>query len=172
MKAESQIAPRRRFFKLAALSTAFAGLSGVGLGALARGRGAGPGGFDPARMEEHLDRFLKHLYVEIDASDAQKQKIDPIVKQAAKDLQPLRAKVREARREGMKLLSADTIDRGAIERFRAEQIAATDAASKRFTQAVTEVAEVLTPEQRRTLAARFAHRRGHYRGRDGGPERG
>jgi protein CpxP len=161
-------APRRRFFKLAALSTAFASLSGAGLGALARGRGEGRAPFDPARMEEHLDRFLKHLYVEIDATDAQKQKIDPIVKQAAQDLRPLRAKEREARREGMKLLSADTIDRGAIERFRAEQLAATDAASKRFTQAITDVAEVLTPEQRRTLAARFAHRRG----RGYGPERG
>jgi protein CpxP len=164
MEQSTSEAPRRRFFKLAALSTAFAGLSGLGLGAVARGRAP----FDPARMEEHLDRFLKHLYVEIDASDAQKQRIDPIVKQAAKDLQPLRAKVREARREGMKLLSADTIDRGAIERFRAEQLAATDAASKRFTQAITDVAEVLTPEQRRTLAARFAHRRG----RGYGPERG
>jgi periplasmic protein CpxP/Spy len=168
MKQDTQLAPRRRFFKLAAVSTAFAGLSGIGLGALARGRGEGRGPIDPARMEEHLDRMLKHMYVEIDATDAQKQKIDPIVKQAAKDLQPLRAQVREARREGMKLLSADTIDRGAIERLRVQQIAAADGASKRFTQALTDVAEVLTPEQRKTLAARFAH----HRGRGRGPERG
>ena len=33
-----------------------------------------------------------------------------------------------------------------------------DAASKRFTQALSDVAEVLTPEQRKTLAARFARR--------------
>jgi Spy/CpxP family protein refolding chaperone len=119
---------------------------------------------DPAALGERLDRMLKHLYVEIDATDAQKQKLDPIVKQAAQDLQPLRAKVREARREGMKLFSAENVDRGAIERFRAEQIGATDAASKRFTQALTEVAEVLTPDQRKTLAARFAR---HGRGRMG-----
>lgn len=151
---------RRRFFKLAAVSTAFAGLAGVGLGALARGRGEGRGPIDPARMQEHLDRMLKHMYVEIGATEAQQQKIDPIARQAAADLQPLRAKVREARREGMQLLSADTIDRAAIERSRAAQIAASDAASKRFTQALTDVAEVLTPAQRKTLAARFAHRRG------------
>lgn len=168
MKQDMQPAPRRGFFKLAAVTTAFAGLSGFGLGALARGRGEGHEAFDPARVEQHLDRMLKHMYVEIDATDAQKQKIDPIVKQAAKDLQPLRAQVREARREGMKLLSADTIDRGAIERLRTQQIAAADAASKRFTQALTDVAEVLTPPQRRTLAQRFEHRRGRGRG----PERG
>jgi Spy/CpxP family protein refolding chaperone len=160
--------PRRRFFKLAALSGAAAGLGTLGFGAFARGRGERHGPFDPARMEEHLDRMLKHMYVEIDATDAQKQKIDPMVKQAAKDLQPLRAQVREARREGMELLSADTIDRGAIERLRVQQIAAADGASKRFTQALTDVAEVLTPGQRKTLAARFAHRRG----RGSGPERG
>jgi Spy/CpxP family protein refolding chaperone len=155
---------RRRFFKLAAVSTAFAGLAGAGFGALAHGRGRGRGPMDPAALEQGLDRMLKHLYVEIDATDAQKQKLDPIVKQAAQELQPLRAKVREARREGMKLFSAENIDRGAIERFRAEQIGATDAASKRFTQALTDVAEVLTPDQRKTLAARFAR---YGRGRMG-----
>ena len=153
--------PRRRFFKLAAVSTAFAGLAGAGFGALAHARRGGRGPIDPARMEEHLDRMLKHAYVEIDATEAQKQKLEPIVKQAANDLLPLRARVREARREGMKLFSAEAIDRAAIERFRAEQIGATDAASKRFTQALADVAEVLTPEQRRTLAARVARRGRH-----------
>ena len=155
--------PRRRFFKLAALSTAFAGLAGAGFGALAHGRRGGRGPIDPAQMQEHLDRMLKHAYVEIDATEAQKQKIDPIVKQAAQELQPLRAKVREARREGIKLFSAESIDRGAIERLRVEQMASADAASKRFTQALSDAAEVLTPEQRKTLAARFA-RRGRGRG--------
>jgi len=155
--------PRRRFFKLAALSTAFAGLAGAGFGALAHGRRGGRGPIDPAQMELRLDRMLKHAYVEIDATEAQKQKIDPIVKQAAQELQPLRAKVREARREGIKLFSAESIDRGAIERLRVEQMASADAASKRFTQALSDVAEVLTPEQRKTLAARFA-RRGRGRG--------
>ena len=150
--------PRRRFFKLAALSTAFAGLAGAGFGALAHGRRHGGGPIDPAKMEQHLERMLRHMYVEIDATDAQKQKLDPIVKQAARDLSPLREKVRVARRDGVKLLSADSIDRGAIERFRVQQIGATDAASKRFTQALADVAEVLTPEQRRKLAARAGRR--------------
>ena len=154
---------RRRFFKLAGLTTAAAGLGTLAFGALAHGRRGARGPIDPAQMEQHLDRMLQHMYVEIDASDAQKQKLEPLVKQAAKDLAPLRDKVREARREGIKLLSADNIDRGAIERFRVQQIGATDAASRRFTQALADVAEVLTPEQRRKLAA-HAGRRGHGRG--------
>ena len=155
--------PRRRFFKLAAATTAVAGLGGFGLNALAHGRGQGRGPIDPARMEEHLDRMLKHMYVEIDATEAQKQKLDPIAKQAAKDLQPLREKSREARLKSVELLAADKIDRGAIEKARAESMRAADATSKRFTQALTDIAEVLTPEQRKTLAARM-QRRGHRRG--------
>ncbi len=155
---------RRRFFKLAGLTTAAAGLGALAFGALAHGRRGARGPIDPAKMEQHLDRMLQHMYVEIDATDAQKQKLDPIVKQAAKDLAPLREQVREARREGVKLLSADSIDRGAIERFRVQQIGATDAASRRFTQARGDVAEVLTPEQRRKLAARAGrHGRGGMR---------
>src|SRR3970282_394356 len=148
--------PRRRFFRLAALSTAFAGLAGAGFGALAHRRHGRRGPIDPAQMEERLDRMLKHAYVEIDATEAQKQKIDPIVKHAVKELQPLRAKVREARREGIKLFSAPSIDRGAIERLRLEQMASADAASKRFTQALSDVGEVLTPAQRQTLTARLS----------------
>lgn len=158
MEQNPNSSPRRRFFRLAALSTAAAGMAGLGFSAFARGRHHG----GEAMSEEHLDRMLKHLYVEIDATDAQKQKLDPIVKQAASDLRPLREKVQDARRRGAELFSADTIDRGAIERARVEQIGAADAASKRFTQALTDVAEVLTPDQRKKLAARFA-RRGHGR---------
>lgn len=155
--------PRRRFFKLAAATTAVAGLGGFGLNALAHGRGQGRGPIDPARAEEHLDRMLKHMYVEIDATEAQMQKLDPIAKQAAKDLQPLREKSREARLKSVELLAADKIDRGAIEKARAESMRAADATSKRFTQALADFAEVLTPEQRKTLAARM-QRRGGRRG--------
>lgn len=152
--------PRRRFFRIAAVSTAFAGLAGLGASALAHGRHGSRGPMDPAMMEQRVERMLKHMYVEIDATEAQKQRLDPIVKQAAKDLAPLREQVRVARLEGVKLLSADTIDRGAIERLRAEQIGAADSASRRLTQALGDVAEVLTPQQRKTLAARLA-RHGH-----------
>jgi Spy/CpxP family protein refolding chaperone len=156
--------PRRRFFKLAAAATAVAGLGGFGLSALAHGRRRGGAPLDPAQAEERLDRMLERAYEQIDATPEQRQKIEPIVKQAARELRPLRAKVREARREGVKLFSADTVDRAAIERSRVEQMQATDAASKRFTQALGDVAEILTPEQRRTLAARFARGGVHRRG--------
>jgi Spy/CpxP family protein refolding chaperone len=162
MDAQPQTPFRRRFFRFAAAGAALAGLSGFAWKAGAHGRRGGP--LDPAELDERLDHVLKHLYVEIDASAAQKAKLEPIIKQAAKDLLPLREKVREARREGIKLLTADTIDRDAVERLRAQQIASADAASKRFTQALTDVAEVLTPEQRKSVAERMQRRRHRHWG--------
>ncbi|MEO8718829.1 MAG: Spy/CpxP family protein refolding chaperone [Burkholderiales bacterium] len=162
MDQQTQNPVRRRFFRFAAAGAALAGLSGLAWKAAAHGgRRGGP--IDPARMEQHIDRMLKHLYVEIDATPAQQQKLEPIVKQASKELMPLREQVREARRQGMELLSAPSIDRAAIERLRVEQIGAADEASKRFVRALSDVAEVLTPEQRKIVAARMQRRRHGHR---------
>jgi periplasmic protein CpxP/Spy len=43
----------------------------------------------PAEMSAHVDHVLKHMYVEIDATDAQKAQIDPLVHQAMTDMMPL-----------------------------------------------------------------------------------
>src|SRR5260370_16304415 len=94
--------PRRRFFWRAAAATVIAGLAtGIGTRAFAHGGGfcGWPrGGFigaalDPATLDAHLDRALKHLSVEIDATDAQKQQLAPIVKGPARALCPPRAQL-------------------------------------------------------------------------------
>ena len=162
--------PRRRFLRRAAIATAFAGIATV-IGVKALAHAGGPwghhrGGFmgatlDPARVDEHLDRMLKHLYVEIDATEAQKQQIAPVVKSAARDLLPVRAKMQEARRQAVELLSREHVDRAALEALRADQLKLAEQASMRFTQALADVADVLTPEQRKQLAERIGRWHGH-----------
>lgn len=166
MSQTAQNTPRRSFFRRAAMVGAFAGLSGLGFGAFARGRG-GPGGWgggpmDPAELDKRLDRMLKHLYVEIDATEAQQEKLGPIVKSAAKDLRPMRKEMREARLKAMDLFTRDHVDRAAFEKLRAEQMALAERASKRLTGALADAAEVLTPLQRKLLAERM-HRFGGHR---------
>ncbi len=51
------------------------------------------------------------------------------------------------------VLKAPTVDRGVIEQKRAERLAKVDAASKQMTAAFADIAEVLTPEQRKIVAA-------------------
>ena len=164
---------RRRFFKRAAIATLIGGIAaGIGVKAFAHGGGYGwhRGGFaagplDPAAVDEHLERMLRHLYVEIDATDEQKQRLAPIVKQAAKDLLPLRERMRAARKQAIELLTRDTIDRGAIEALRAEQLQLAEQASRRIAQSLADAAEVLTPAQRKELAARVEkHRHGWRHG--------
>jgi len=52
-------------------------------------------------------------------------------------------------------LTAPTVDRAAIEKFRADKLALADQASRRIAQALGEAAEVLTPEQRAEIGERL-----------------
>jgi Spy/CpxP family protein refolding chaperone len=68
-----------------------------------------------------------------------------------------------ARKQAIELLTGDTIDRGAIEALRAEHLQLAEQASRRLAQAVSDAAEVLTPVQRKELAARMEKHRGGWR---------
>ncbi|MEZ5890224.1 MAG: periplasmic heavy metal sensor [Xanthobacteraceae bacterium] len=130
---------------------------GFGFG---RGHGPGPGHwrggpfdgkFDPARAEERADRMIRHISVEVDATAEQQEKLRGIVKNAVKDMVPMREKLFAARKQARELLFAQNIDRAAIEKLRTDQLAVADTLSKRFTQALIDAAEVLNPDQRQKL---------------------
>jgi Spy/CpxP family protein refolding chaperone len=161
---EPQQSPRRsrRYLTVAAIVLA-AGLTGAvatkafsesGFG---RGGWHGPGfghGMMGGRFGGPIDP----------ASAEQQEKLRAIVKSAVKDLVPLREKAQAARQKARQLLTQPTIDRAAIEAFRAEQVAQLDAVSKRLAQALTEAAEVLTPEQRQQISEHMERRRSRWRG--------
>jgi periplasmic protein CpxP/Spy len=159
---------KRRFLRGAVIATVVGALA-AGFGGYAWSHG-GPGGMggmhrgfmggsqDPAKADARIERMVKHLAVEVDATPDQQAKLTAIAKSAARDLRPLREKARDTRKRGMALLAAPTIDRAAIERLRAEQIQAADAVSKRMSQAFADAAEVLTPDQRKKLADRMQKR--------------
>jgi Spy/CpxP family protein refolding chaperone len=111
--------------------------------------------FDPARAEQRADRMVRHLAVEVDASNEQQDKLRAIVQGAVKDLMPIRDKAHEARVKARELLTQPAVNRSEIERFRSEHVALADAASKRIAQAIGDAAEVLTAEQRRRLSDHF-----------------
>lgn len=165
---------RRRFFRRAAIATLIGGIAaGIGIKAFAQGGGFGgwrcggmmAGALDPAGVDGRLERMLKHLYVEIDATEEQKQRLAPIVKEAARELLPLRERMHEARRRALELLTQDSIDRAAIESLRAEQLQLAEQASTRIVRSLADAAEVLTAAQRKELAQRVErHRRGWHHG--------
>ncbi|HEY7238758.1 MAG TPA: Spy/CpxP family protein refolding chaperone [Burkholderiales bacterium] len=159
MESTSESCRRRGFFRRAGLF-ALAGAALAGFGARAYAQGGWRRG-EPL-SDAQLDRMLRHLYVEIDATEEQKQRLAPIVKDAAKDLAPLREKFRATRAQAIELLTQDRIDPAAIESLRAEKMRLADEASRRFSRALSDAAEVLTPEQRKGLAQRFERHRRHW----------
>jgi Spy/CpxP family protein refolding chaperone len=110
------------------------------------------GPFTEAQINDRIDRATKHLAIELDASADQQMKVASIAKAAVADLLPMREKAQAARNQAIALLTAPTVDRAAIEKLRADQIALADAASKRIAQAADDASEVLNPEQRRKIA--------------------
>ena len=62
------------------------------------------------------------------------------------------------------LLLANTIDRAALEQLRTERLADAERISKNLVSALADVAEVLSPEQRKLLDERINQFRSMHRG--------
>ncbi|WP_374512791.1 Spy/CpxP family protein refolding chaperone [Niveibacterium sp.] len=116
----------------------------------------------PDEVNRHIEHMLKHFYAEIDATDTQRARIEPLVKQAATELMPLHDRFHASHADALKLL-AEAPDRAALERFRAGQMQAMDQASRRLTQLIADVSDILTPAQRKQLADHVAEY--HHLGR-------
>jgi len=155
--------PRRTLFSRMTVVAFVAGAALAGsIAALASaaGIGAGDGGWHhgmssghgPADVSAHVDHMLKHLFVEVDATDAQQAQITPLVKQAMADLMPLHAQAQAAHTQAIQALTQATVDRTALEAARVAHLQLADQASKRLVQLIADVDEVLTPAQRSALA--------------------
>jgi Spy/CpxP family protein refolding chaperone len=100
---------------------------------------------------------LDHLYTELQATDAQKAKIDPLVTTAMADLKPMHEQLRTLHKQLIEQASQPVIDRAKLEATRQQGLALADQASKRLIQLVADVGDTLTPEQRQKLAAHLSH---------------
>ncbi len=159
---EKAAAPRRSLFSRmtliafvagAALAGSIAAVAAGGMGVCGFHHGMMSGPHSAADVSAHVDHVLKHLYVEIDATDAQKAQITPLVQQAVSDLLPMHAQLQAAHAQAVQALTGNTVDRTALEAARVAHLQLADQASKRLTQLLADVDEVLTPAQRTALAA-------------------
>ena len=153
-------APRRSVFSRmtliafvagAALAGSIVAMAATGMGGFHHGMMGGP--HSAADFSAHVDHVLKHLYVEIDATDAQQAQITPLVKQAVNDLLPMHTQLQAAHAQAVQALTQSTVDRTALEAARVAHLQLADQASKRLTQLLADVDDVLTPAQRAALAA-------------------
>lgn len=118
-----------------------------------------------AMAEKFAVRMVKHVAIEIDATDDQTKKLVEIAGKLVKDVMPVRDSMRDGREKLKALLTQPTVDRAAIEALRAEKVAQMDTVSKRVTDAIGEAAAILTVEQRQKLSDMIAKHRRHRRGK-------
>lgn len=153
--------PRRRLLgSIATIAIAIAGITSAGVWAQTHNTNAPPhamaSGMSLADFADHIPKLLEHMYVEVDATPDQKAKLDPILRQAVSDFATMHAHAQDAHAQALALLTADRIDRAALETLRASHLQAADQTSMRFVQLIADVGDVLTPAQRKALADRIA----------------
>jgi periplasmic protein CpxP/Spy len=110
---------------------------------------------NPEAAREHLQVAAKWALRDIDATEEQQEKINTIVTGAVDDLFALRDRHRANRQAFHDELTAAKVDRAALEETRKAEIALADEASKRLVQALADISDVLTPEQRQALVQKI-----------------
>jgi periplasmic protein CpxP/Spy len=112
---------------------------------------------NPDAVKEHARIATRWALRDIDASDEQQDRVNKIVGGAIDELFRLKERHQGNRQAFAAQLGGASVDRAALEEIRKSEIALADEASKRLVQALADVSEVLTPEQRQALIER-AHR--------------
>ena len=107
---------------------------------------------------EHMGRMIDHMLDGLNASDAQRSQIKQIATSAAADLKAQGESGRALRQRAMQAFTAPTVDAAAVEQVRQQMLQQHDQMSRRVTQAMLDVARVLTPEQRARLGERMRDR--------------
>ena len=111
-----------------------------------------------AEARERSQRVANWVLDEIDADEAQRQQVLRIVSDSAEDLFAFAGRHRTNRDALLEAFSQTTIDREAVQSLRVDEMQLADAASGRLVEALVDVAEVLTIEQRSEL---IEHARKH-----------
>jgi protein CpxP len=156
---------------------------GMGMGAAPEGHGphghhgmgrpGGEGG--PEGMMPFGGHHLQRMLDDVKATDAQRTQIRTITDKAQADLKALHEEGRALHEQGLDLWAAPKLDAAAAEAQRQKMLHHHDQVSQRMMQAMLDVGQVLTPEQRATIVQRMrAHHQGMWdrmKARLGGTER-
>jgi Spy/CpxP family protein refolding chaperone len=133
------------------MAALLAGSIAATAGSVAYARAGGGPAFDPAKFQQGIEKRVDGALVGTDATADQKKQVADILQAAFKDMRPLNGKRVENRKAMEAALQEPTIDPEKIEAIRAEQMKIADDASKRFTKALQDAANVLSASQRQAF---------------------
>jgi len=116
---------------------------------------------DPERARDHMHYATGWMLHRLEVEDDVRDQIQARLDMAFDDLMPLMEGHRGKREAVLDVMLGDEIDRVALEGQRREAIAAVSEASEIIVTAFADIAEMMSPEQRRALSDRIEKRRGH-----------
>jgi protein CpxP len=119
------------------------------------GMGFGPGGFAGGTPEQHkafMERHLDKMLDQVNATESQRTAIKAIFERMFTEMQPIHQQHKSLHDRMVNALTADTVDRAAVENLRKQIPTLADQASQVFTKALLDASDVLTPAQRQSLA--------------------
>lgn len=141
---------RRRWFRRGAAALLLVlGLGGVAYAAGPMHHGKPPASPDEARA--HIGQVVGHALDRVDATADQRARVDEVLDGAAPQLWTLHGEGHDLHKEVRDLLTAEKIDRVALEEARKDLVSLVDRGSKVVLGSLADTAEALTPEQRRQL---------------------
>ena len=111
-------------------------------------------GHDPEQVRERVSFVAGWVLARVDATEEQEAAIQGILGETVEDLMGIRESFggESLRDETVAQLTAETVDREALERLRQEKLRVVEAASARLVTALADIAEVLDRAQRQELA--------------------
>lgn len=148
---------RRKFLKLGLVFSGLLFCGAVATKAVAHEHG-GRGAFMQSRISAKLDAALDDAKV----TQQQRDQIHAIRDRLFKTMADQHKDGRSHMESALHLFEADRIDQQEVTRLRAEQEARHKAAADQFQAALTEVHDLLTPEQRKALADHVRNQAGHF----------
>lgn len=110
----------------------------------------------PEQLTEKLTFGLDHLLDEVDATDDQRVRAEALVEQRAPELFALMTEGRALRGELKQAMLADKLDRARLDAVRTKIDVVASKVADTGLDTVYQLAEVLTPAQRKQLADRIA----------------
>ena len=128
---------------------------GASLAQAAPPPGSAPPPHGPAGFVLGFGPHFDHLLADVGATDAQRAQIKQITDAAQADLKAQRQSGKALHEQGLDLFAQATVDAGALETLRQNVQALHDAESKRVTQEVYDISQVLTPAQRQAIATKI-----------------
>lgn len=112
------------------------------------------------QVEERAEHKVGWVMEFVDATPEQTERAEEIAGQLVSNLFPLAQQHRDNRQAFVAALAGSQVDRAALEKARDSELALADTASAELVNALADLGEVLSPEQRQKLAS-FADRMRH-----------